>query len=256
MASLRKNTAGQNFTFGLVNVTTGGALTGATVSVFVTKDNGAQAAGGGTVTEAGNGQYNYAPTQAETNAVDVGFHLGASGAIPVNIDFHTDDPSTAQIGVNVVNFGSTAVTGRDIGASVLVSYGTGAGQINLTGGNLAGAVPSVTSIVSANVTQVTGSAVAATNMAISAEDVGRGSCAAGGTVTSVPTSVWTLGGAGNVADQFAGRVIIFDFDTPTIALQGQGAVITANTAGATPTFTVAATSLTTAPAAGDTFSVF
>lgn len=90
MASLKKNVAGQNFTFCMVSATTGGADTGATVSVKVTKDNGTQASGGGTVTNSGNGQYNYAPTQAETNATCVGFLLTASGDIPVNIDFHTD----------------------------------------------------------------------------------------------------------------------------------------------------------------------
>jgi hypothetical protein len=113
MASLQKNVAGQNVTFALINATTGAALVGATVSVAVTKDNGAQAAGGGTVTGAGAGQYNYAPTQAETNATDVGFLFTATNAIAVNIDFHTDP-------------------------GVLLSSGTGANQIGLDGaGNVA-----------------------------------------------------------------------------------------------------------------------
>ncbi len=90
MANLKKNVAGQNMTFLMVSATTGGADAGATVSAFVTKDNGAQASGSGTVTNSGNGQYNYAPTQAETNATDVGFLFTASGDIPVNYDFHTD----------------------------------------------------------------------------------------------------------------------------------------------------------------------
>ncbi len=42
--------------------------------------------------------------------------------------------TTAQLGINVVNFGNTAVTGRDIGASVLLSRGVGAGQISLAAG--------------------------------------------------------------------------------------------------------------------------
>ena len=90
MASLQKNVASQNFTFCLVFATSGAAAPGLTVSGFVTKDGGAQGATAGTFTSLGNGQYNYAPTQAETNATDVGFLATATGAIPVNIDFHTD----------------------------------------------------------------------------------------------------------------------------------------------------------------------
>lgn len=44
--------------------------------------------------------------------------------------------STAQIGVNAVNIGGTAQTGRDIGASVLLSSGTGTGQITLSSGTV------------------------------------------------------------------------------------------------------------------------
>jgi hypothetical protein len=42
--------------------------------------------------------------------------------------------STAQIGANAVQHGGTAQTGRDIGASVLLSPGTGTGQVNLSSG--------------------------------------------------------------------------------------------------------------------------
>lgn len=42
--------------------------------------------------------------------------------------------STAQLGVNAVNHGGTAQTGRDIGASVLLSSGTGTGQLDITSG--------------------------------------------------------------------------------------------------------------------------
>lgn len=54
-------------------------------------------------------------------------------------------------------------------------------------------------------------------------------------------------------DQFLGRVIVFDKDTTTTALQGQAAVITANTSDALPMLTFDA--LTSAPVAGDTFSI-
>lgn len=128
MAALQKNIASQNVTFCMINASTGAADASATVSVFVVKDNGAQASGGGTVTNCGNGQYNYAPTQAETNATDVGFLFTATGDIPLNIDFHTDQvdgngflkvdlvdiagsavsTSSAQLGVNAVNIAGQA----------------------------------------------------------------------------------------------------------------------------------------------------
>lgn len=78
-------------------------------------------------------------------------------------------------------------------------------------------------------------------------------CTASGvpTTTSIPTSACSP--SGSVADQFKGRIIIFDNDTTTAALRGQATDITASSAAATPTFTC--TALTTAPASGDTFTI-
>jgi hypothetical protein len=115
MASLRKNVASQNFTFCLVNATNGAPLTGATVGVEVTKDNGTQGGGAGTVTEAGNGQYNYAPTQAETNAIDVGFLFTATNAVPVNVDWHTDVTDANAL----LEVGVQAINGSTLGAQAL-----------------------------------------------------------------------------------------------------------------------------------------
>lgn len=78
-----------------------------------------------------------------------------------------------------------------------------------------------------------------------------GTATSGGSTTTIPTSA--LSPAGTDADQFKGRIVIFDKDTTTAALRGQATDITANTAGATPTLTV--TALTAAPAAGDTFTI-
>jgi hypothetical protein len=100
MSSLQRNIVGQNITFMLVNATTGAPLTGATVSVFFTVDNLAQATGGGTVTEKGHGQYNYAPQSIETNGTDCGFAFNATNAVPVNIDFHTDPPNFAALQID------------------------------------------------------------------------------------------------------------------------------------------------------------
>lgn len=59
--------------------------------------------------------------------------------------------STAQIGVNAVNVGGTAQTGRDIGASVLLSSGTGTGQLDFTSG-----------VVKASLVQILGTALTET----------------------------------------------------------------------------------------------
>jgi hypothetical protein len=79
----------------------------------------------------------------------------------------------------------------------------------------------------------------------------RGTVGGGSTTTSIVTSAFTPAGA--VADQFKGRIVIFDNDTATAELRGQGTDITASSNSATPTLTV--TLLTTAPASGDTFSI-
>lgn len=78
-------------------------------------------------------------------------------------------------------------------------------------------------------------------------------CIASGTptTTSIPTSICTP--AGSAADQFKGRIILFDDNTTTVALRGQATEITACSSSATPVFTV--TALTTAPVAGDTFII-
>src|SRR5215472_1847949 len=111
MASLQRNVASQNLTFCLIVASTGAAdATGTGLAGRVTIDNGAQGATAGTFTNKGNGQYNYAPTQAETNGSDIGFLFTATGDIPVNIDFHTD-PITA----NVTQWLGTAVTAATAG---------------------------------------------------------------------------------------------------------------------------------------------
>ncbi len=87
---LHKNSASpqQHVTF-VVMTTAGIADTGAAVSVFVSKDGGAQSAGVGTVTNLGNGQYDYAPTQAETNGTNVSFLFTATGDVPQNLSIFT-----------------------------------------------------------------------------------------------------------------------------------------------------------------------
>lgn len=79
----------------------------------------------------------------------------------------------------------------------------------------------------------------------------RGTVTTGASTTSIPTSAFTPAGA--VADQFKGRIVIFDIDTATAALRGQATDITASSNSSTPTLTV--TALNGTPASGDTFTV-
>lgn len=78
-----------------------------------------------------------------------------------------------------------------------------------------------------------------------------GTVGAASTTTSIVSS--SLTPAGSVADKFKGRILTFADDTTTANLRGQATDITANTSAAAPTFTC--TALTTAPVAGDTFSI-
>lgn len=89
------------------------------------------------------------------------------------------------------------------------------------------------------------------NLGYTVPAIGRGTCAAGGSSTSVPTSVFTPAGAS--LDQFAGRVVLFDAATTTAALRGCARAISSSSNAAAPTFTV--TALPGTPVAGDTFSV-
>jgi hypothetical protein len=120
MNDLKRNLPNQNVKFVLVNSELGNALLGAVVSVYVTKDNGIQAAGMGVVSELGNGQYNYSPAQAETNALDVGFLFLATNAVPVNYDFHTSSFQGNVPNQNMTFVLVNASSGNSlIGASVI-----------------------------------------------------------------------------------------------------------------------------------------
>lgn len=184
MSSLRKNVASQNFTFCLVSTTTGLGVAGASITAYVTKDGAAQGAAAGTSTSQGNGQYNYAPTQAETNATDVGFFFTATGCVPCNLDFHTDvvdanglvsvnmvdiagsavSTTSAQLGVNVIQVNGTTQTAKDLGASAtqtgdnFARLGAPAGA-SVSADIAAVEANAVTLVAGVNVTNIGGSAL-------------------------------------------------------------------------------------------------
>lgn len=98
---------------------------------------------------------------------------------------------------------------------------------------------------------INGDATSAANVAKTTRAIGRGTASSGATTTSIPTSACSPAGAST--DQFKGRIVTFDSDTPTTGLRGQATDITASTNAATPTLTVSA--LSTVPASGDVFSI-
>jgi hypothetical protein len=112
-------------------------------------------------------------------------------------------------------------------------------------------VTSVLSTVDAHVRAVGGSTLAAENLRYTGAALGRFTVDAGSSLVTVvmlsvtPTVI--------SADQYKGRLILFDADTATTGLRGQASDITANSTAASPVFTV--TALTAAPSSGNTGSI-
>lgn len=102
---MRKNTAGQYVGFQVYSTTDGTPVTSGSPTIYVTKDGGTQASGGGTVTHEGNGQWTYQPTQAETNGNHVVYSFSLSGAMagPVNVFPVGYDETDAALGLNNVS---------------------------------------------------------------------------------------------------------------------------------------------------------
>ena len=105
---MRKNTATQYVAFQMNSSTDGSAITTGTPTVYYTIDGGTQGTGAGASTHEGNGQWSYAPAQAETNGDHVAFTMALSGAISqtVNVWPVSFDPTDAA------DLGVTALTGH------------------------------------------------------------------------------------------------------------------------------------------------
>lgn len=159
----------------MVSASDGSAFTGS-VTVSVTGDAGTQATGSvgsGACTHEGNGYHTYAPAQAETNYDLIAFTFTGTGAIPATVQVFTNFPQTVDnatnisaiktktdsltftvanvLDANTLRIGGTTQTARDIGASVLLSSGTGTGQLDFTSG-----------VVKANLAQILGTALTET----------------------------------------------------------------------------------------------
>lgn len=111
MSSLRKNVASQHIGFCLNNTSTGAPVTGGGAGNVVI-DGGAQAACAGTFTHKGSGQWDYAPTQAETNGTNISFAFTGTSAIQVGMTFYTlnYDTTAAIVPANVTQALGNPVT--------------------------------------------------------------------------------------------------------------------------------------------------
>ncbi len=101
----------------------------------------------------------------------------------------------------------------------------------------------------ADVEEIAGNIGGASRLDRSARAIVTGTVGSASTTTSIVTSA--LAPAAGITDQFKGRIVIFDKDTTTANLRGQGTDITGSTAGGVLTVST----LTTAPVSGDTFTI-
>ncbi len=110
-----------------------GAVQTSGCTVRVLEEGGSEGDGGGTTAYSTDGVVLYTPTQGETDQSTFILIAKKTGCIPASVTVCTTNNATAG-NVNVGSIGGTTQTGRDLGASVLLSSGTGTGQISLSSG--------------------------------------------------------------------------------------------------------------------------
>lgn len=124
---MRKNVAGQYVDAHLSARTDGSPVTSGTTSVFITGDNGSQAAGAGTVTHKGNGLWCYSPTQGETNYNHVVFSFVNATAVNAGVQLY---PRLPDLNQGIVDSGTAqSVTGT----SATLRAGFSAGDNTIAG---------------------------------------------------------------------------------------------------------------------------
>lgn len=139
-----------------------GAVQSSGVSIAVRAEGGSEGAGGGTTSYGGSsGIVYYAPTQAETNYTAFVVTAYKTGCIPVSQTVVTTANATAGR-VDVGSVAGTSQTARDLGASVLLSSGTGTGQVSLSSGRVllqtsqsGVTIPTVTSVTNLHASAAT-----------------------------------------------------------------------------------------------------
>lgn len=119
---MKKNIAGQSIGAQMITISDGSNFTGS-VSVFVTIDNGTQAAGGGSVVHEGNGYHSYSPTQAETNGDHVSFTFTGTGAFSSNTQVYTNFPQSVDNNTEILANGTAIGNLNDIAPTDIVTSG-------------------------------------------------------------------------------------------------------------------------------------
>ena len=115
---MKKNVASQYVGCQLLSLIDGTPITTGTTTIYVTGDNGTQAAGSvssGACTHKGNGYWSYAPAQAETNYDHVAFTFKNTLAVSTMVQVY---PSFPQTGDSFARIGAPA--GASLAADILV----------------------------------------------------------------------------------------------------------------------------------------
>lgn len=161
MRLIKQSQTAQNLTFLMVLASDHvSPATGLTPTVTLSKAGGSFASPSGAVSEIGNGWYKVAGNATDSNTLgSIILHASAATADPTDREYEivAFDPQSATAfitGINslappanwnlasidangrvdVIKVAGTTQTARDLGASVLLSVGTGTGQVNLASG--------------------------------------------------------------------------------------------------------------------------
>ena len=234
--------------------------TGLSPTVTISKNGGSFASPSGAVSEVGNGLYKIAGNATDSNTVgELWIHATGTGADPTDTSYtivaydpfdsvrlgltalpnaaaeaagglytrgsgagQINQPANGQIDVNTVKVGGTVQTGRDIGASVLLSPGTGTGQVDITSG-----------VVKSNMTQIDGLATNGYNAtlnlaALRIQSVNQAPVQV--SVSSAPsdTSAIILQSYGSAAPL---RLVGLDFNGNSIVLENVGGTVKGKISG-------------------------
>ncbi len=205
------------------HITGATGLTTATMLATLSKaGTTSYAAASGALKEMGFGMYFFAGSTLDSNtAGPVTVHVTAtSGNDPYDqVVAQVIDGTVSIYGANTIQVGGTVQTARDLGASVLLSSGTGTGQLSMSAG-----------VAAVNVTQFNSSAI---NTAVA--QVGANAVQLGGTVqTGRDVGANVLISSGTAAGQLS-------LSSGTVLLQPTQTGVTIPTV----------TNLTNAPTAGD-----
>lgn len=232
----------------------GSPLTSA-VSVLVTVDNGTQTAGGGTASHKGNGAWNYAPTQAETNGNHLAFTFTHATGVNQTVNVYTvsyDPHDTVRLGITALpNAAAGANTGLPVlDANLLVNADVERWVGAVVNALVSGRVDSSVGAMAANVLTAAAIAADAITDAKVASDVTIASVT--GSVGSVTGAVGSVTGltASNLDAAISSRMATYTQPTGFLAATFPTGTIS-NTTNITAGTITTTTFLTNAPTAGD-----